>query len=162
MLSAGNITPDVLHTFEKACKGYFQNKDITTDKQVAKIMYSFADHRVEEWLDTDWDGLAALLFKDFMVKLRTAFLPTGWEDSLKSDILSMRQGEQVFWEWYNSMTVKNLLLKGTSSHMDLTKIREQLTANMSTALKDRVCYKHADKITDFEKWIEDIQRIDNY
>ncbi|KZP04980.1 hypothetical protein FIBSPDRAFT_967668, partial [Athelia psychrophila] len=83
MLSAGDITPEILHAFEKACKGYFQNKDVAKDKQ---------------------DGLAVLDFKDFMSRLRGAFLPTGWEDNLKSDILSMRQGDQGFWEWYNSMT----------------------------------------------------------
>lgn len=60
------------------------------------------------------------------------------------------------------MTVKNLLLRGTSSHMDISKIREQLTANMTASLKERVRYERADKITDFEKWIEDVRRIDDY
>lgn len=121
MLTAGDVTPEVLRAFEKACMGHFQNKDVTADKQVGKIMYSFQDHRIEEWLDTDWDGFAALSFRDFMVKLRDAFLPTGWEDDLKDDILSMRQGDKGFWEWFNSMTTKNLLLKNTKSHMTIGK-----------------------------------------
>lgn len=33
---------------------------------------------------------------------------------------------------------------------------------MTPALKERVRYEHADKIADFEKWIEDVRRIDDY
>lgn len=125
-------------------------------------MYSFKDHRIEEFLDADWDNIAKLPFKDFMVKFRAAFLPTGWEGQLEGTILSMRQGDMLFWEWYNSMMVKNMLLRGTSAHLDLPKICKQLAANMTDSLKSRCRYEGADTIVEFEKWIEDVRQIDDY
>ncbi|KZP08231.1 hypothetical protein FIBSPDRAFT_674609, partial [Athelia psychrophila] len=89
------------------------------------------------------------------------FLPTGWEDKLKSQILSMRQGDQGFWEWCNSMTVKNMLLKNMTAHCSVEKICEQLTANMTETLVEHVRYEGANKEPVFEKWVEGIHRIND-
>lgn len=162
IISSGKITLELVYLMEKAFKGFFQYREIEPIKQVARCMYSFQDHHIEQWFDTDWDNIVKLTFAEFMSKFCIVFLPTSWEADLKSAILSMRQGNQGLWEWYNAMTVKNMLLHGTSSHCAIKKICEQLTANRTSKLSECVRYEGADDETDFKKWIESIRCIDDY
>ena len=43
-VSAGDISVEVMHEFEKAAHKHFNQKDIATDAQVAKILDCFDDH----------------------------------------------------------------------------------------------------------------------
>ena len=47
-VSAGDISVEVMHEFEKAAHKHFNQKDIATDAQVAKILDCFDDHRISD------------------------------------------------------------------------------------------------------------------
>jgi hypothetical protein len=44
MLLPGDMTPRIMHEFEDACLGYFENKEIAPDKQVHKILAGLKDN----------------------------------------------------------------------------------------------------------------------
>ena len=43
-VTAGDISVEVMHDFKKAAFKFFNNKDISDDKQVTKILDCFDDH----------------------------------------------------------------------------------------------------------------------
>ncbi len=43
IVTAGELTPETLRTFEMYCKAYFTNKEIPKDEQVEKIAMALQD-----------------------------------------------------------------------------------------------------------------------
>jgi len=43
VLMPGDFSPAIMHEYEHACIGYFENKDIAEDKQVWKILSGIKD-----------------------------------------------------------------------------------------------------------------------
>jgi len=103
--------------FEDTCMAYFDNKDIMMDKQVCCILSGLQDDRIHEWLDVEWPWLMTLSFEDFVIEFWTLYLPPNWEDDTHSEVLSLTQGSQTFWNYVVTLQSKNMLLAGTPSHL---------------------------------------------
>ena len=54
-VTAGDISIEVMHDFEKAAWKFFNHKDIGDDKQVSKILNCFNAHRIADWVEVDRD-----------------------------------------------------------------------------------------------------------
>jgi hypothetical protein len=76
MISAGTMTPELLHRFEHHARGYLQNKDGLNAKGfVDHIVYSFEDPLFSDWYQSQQELLSPLSFVDFMSKVRACWLP---------------------------------------------------------------------------------------
>ena len=75
VLTAGDLTPAIVHAYEMACLGYFESKDIAADKQVRKILAGLQDPRIQDWISVDRDRFLELSFTDFMTEFRAGYLP---------------------------------------------------------------------------------------
>ena len=65
---AGDISVEVMHEFKKAAHKHFNQKDITADVQVAKILDCFDDHRISDWVEVERECLTAMTFPIFMLE----------------------------------------------------------------------------------------------
>ncbi|KZP17246.1 hypothetical protein FIBSPDRAFT_675093, partial [Athelia psychrophila] len=162
LISAGDISPELCYQIEKGFHGFFANKGIKPEDQVARALFSFQDHRIEEWIAAHQDELVLCTFAEFMVKLHVLMLAPNWEGKLKTSILGMRQGDVSFIEFYNHMASRNILLRGSASHLDAAEVRDQLEANMTSELRETVEYEDAHLEQDFDVWISRVRRIDEH
>ena len=85
-----------MHTYENACLGFFENKDIAEDKQVRKILVGLQDGGIQDWISVDRDHFLALTFPDFMVEFRAAYLAEDWEEVTRIKLLGMHQEDVLF------------------------------------------------------------------
>ena len=68
-VTAGDISVEVMHDFEKVAWKFFNNKDIGDNKQVLKILDCFDDHQIADWVEVDHDRLIEMTFPAFMTEL---------------------------------------------------------------------------------------------
>ena len=54
-VTAGDISIEVMHDFEKVAQKSCNHKDISDDKQVSKILNCFNDHQIADWVEVDHD-----------------------------------------------------------------------------------------------------------
>ena len=69
ILTAGRVTPEVLHQWERACKEHFRIKHVDKDKQVESVLSRIQDFRTADWIEANEAILVALPFSGFMEKL---------------------------------------------------------------------------------------------
>jgi len=115
VLTLGNISPTIMHKFEDACIAYFDNKDIVVDKQVHCVLSGLQDDHICEWLYIECLRLMKLTFEDFMTKFCALYLPLNCEDDTCSEVLSLMQGQQTFWNYAVMLQSKNTILASTVS-----------------------------------------------
>jgi hypothetical protein len=83
MISAGTMTPELLHRFEHHARGYLQNKDgLDAKNYVDHIIYSFEDPLFSDWYQSQQELLSPLSFVEFMAKVRLRWLPKRWQQDL--------------------------------------------------------------------------------
>lgn len=80
ILQPGDITTNVMCTYENACWGYFENKDID-DKQVRKILSALCDNYIQDWISINREHFLTMSFVEFMKEFCMGYLPEDWEDN---------------------------------------------------------------------------------
>ena len=110
ILSAGDISPQVMRQFEHGCMNFFIHKKVIPDDQVSLIIGSIMDSRVNNWIVSDRDHLVALPFSAFMSEFRLNYLAEDWEEDTLHELLSMTQGTSSFWDYTVTIQYKNSLL----------------------------------------------------
>jgi len=160
-MTTGEITPAVMRSFETKCLGYFENKDITEEKQVRKILAGLQDNRVQDWINVDRDRFLALTFPVFMTEFRAGYLPEDWEEVTRIELLGMMQNESAFWDFAVQVQSKNSLLRNTPSHLDEDKLRHRIESGMDQKLALRCRLEKSSKIEGFNLWITEVKRIDD-
>ncbi|RDB15199.1 hypothetical protein Hypma_004687, partial [Hypsizygus marmoreus] len=140
ILTPGDITPQVLSDLVHAYKDFFDAKNIDDDVKVKKILSSFRDNRIRDWINADHARFTSLSFADFMIEFRANYLDPEWESQLRCVLLSSRldPNKSSFWDWAANLQSTNSLLFGTSSYLDVDALRSQLEAGIDTKL-DRRC-----------------------
>jgi hypothetical protein len=98
-LHPGDITPAVMREFEDTCLGYFENKEIPSDKQVRKVLAGLKDSRIRDWISTNRQRIQSLDFDAFMSEFRIAYLDNDWEEATRRELGSMVQGTDMFWDY---------------------------------------------------------------
>ena len=83
MVSAGAMTPELLHRLEHHACGYLQSKDgLDAKGYVENIVYSFEDPLFSDWYQSQEELLSTLTFAEFMSKVRARWLPKRWQQDL--------------------------------------------------------------------------------
>ena len=163
MLTAGKITPKALMLFEQNCLDYFVNAKggIADELKVPRILSSFKDIEVLDWIASERDRLQTVTFADFMVELRHNFLPMDWEENIRSDILSSKLSSyKGFQDWARAQVVNNCVLRGTTSHFTNESLRNTLEANMGSDLRLLAKEARASEKVTLKDWIELMETID--
>jgi hypothetical protein len=135
MISAGTMTPELLHRFEHHARGYLQNKDnLEPKKFVDHIVYSFEDPLFSDWYQSQQDLLSTLSFTEFMTKVRARWLPKRWQQELARKVRSTKQNKTAFSDFIDCLRRDNLLLKGSPFHLSPSQLRTQIESNISPEL----------------------------
>ena len=161
ILTAGDVTPAVMRSFEMACFGYFEHKDITEDKQVRKILAGMQDTRIQDWISVDRDHFLGLSFANFMTEFHAGYLPEDWEAITHIELLAMTQGDATFWDFAIHVQAKNSLLRDTDSHLPEDKLRHRIESGMSQKLALRCRLDKTTAIKDFKQWLNESKRVDD-
>ena len=80
ILSAGDISPQVMRQFKHGCMNFFIHKKVIPEDQVSLIIGGIMDSRVNNWIVSDRDRLVALPFSAFMSEFRLNYLTKDWEE----------------------------------------------------------------------------------
>ena len=150
-----------MRTYENACLGFFENKDIPEDRQVRKILAGLQDSRIQDWISVDCDRFLALTFTEFMVEFRDGYLSEDWEEVTRIELLGMTQKDESFWDFAIQVQTKNALLRNTPSYLDKEKLRHRIESGMSQKLALRCRLEKTSKIEEFKEWITEIKRVDD-
>jgi hypothetical protein len=135
MISAGAMSPELLHRFEHHARGYLQNKEgLEAKGYVDHIVYSFEDPLFSDWYQSQQDLLSILSFTDFMAKVRARWLPKRWQQDLARKVRSTKQNKTAFSDFIDSLRRDNLLLKGSQFHLSPSQLRTQIELNISPKL----------------------------
>jgi hypothetical protein len=161
ILTAGDLTPAVMRSFETGCLGYFENKDIADDKQVRKILGGLQDTRIQDWVSVDRDHFLALPFADFMTEFRAGYLPEDWEEITRIELLGMTQNDMSFWDFAIQVQSKNSLLRNTPSHLDKDSLRHRIESGMAQKLALRCRLEKSSKTEVFKDWLTEVKRVDD-
>ncbi|KAJ7503777.1 hypothetical protein B0H11DRAFT_1710587, partial [Mycena galericulata] len=165
LLHEGETTQSQLRQLEIHCSNYFSLKNIAKDQQVANVTGCFRDYRITDWLEneTERDAALKLDFKKFMGKVRERLLPTDWERSIKQNMHTRKQAkDETFVIFITAIERYNSLLINTPSHIDNTRVRTLLEANMLPDLADDLSDEgKAEDETDYKKWVDIVKRADN-
>ncbi|KAI0075540.1 hypothetical protein K474DRAFT_1599602, partial [Panus rudis PR-1116 ss-1] len=161
-LTKGKLTPEVVNSWDKACRLYFARKAIAPADQVTNVATEFQDDLVLDWYCANETTLAIMTFTDFVAAFKARWLKRGWEDELLTKLIRHRQGEnEPFEDWLTAIETQNAVLRGTSFHKDTAGIRELVAAN---AVEDlRLLAQKADvkAISDFQDWKDRLASRDN-
>jgi hypothetical protein len=104
MISAGAMSPELLHRFEHHARGYLQNKEgLEAKGYVDHIVYSFEDPLFSDWYQSQQDLLSILSFTDFMAKVHARWLPKRWQQDLARKVRSTKQNKTAFSDFIDSL-----------------------------------------------------------
>jgi hypothetical protein len=135
MISAGAMSPELLHCFEHHARGYLQNKEgLEAKGYIDHIVYSFEDPLFSDWYQSQQDLLSILSFTDFMAKVRARWLPKRWQQDLACKVRSTKQNKTAFSDFIDSLRRDNLLLKGSQFHLSPSQLHTQIESNISPEL----------------------------
>ena len=163
ILSEGELTPKALLTFEEDCNSYFLNAKtrVTDDHKVLRILNSFRDVHVRNWITTDRAALTALSFEDFMQRLHAEFLPPNWEDKVRSRILGSKMPRSDrFIHWARSLQAENYVLQGTTSHLTDVRLRDTLEANVDPDLRQLITDIDPAIRNSLTDWMNAVEKLD--
>ena len=137
-LTAGKITPEALHRWERACKDHFRVKHVAENQQVESVLFRLEDLQLSNWIEANETVLTALKFPDFMDRLRDQVLEKDWDRKIKLSILDFKQGERIFSEWVYEIQTRNALLWGRPQHFSDAALRDTIENNMDPVLEVKI------------------------
>ena len=157
ILTSGELLPRTIMEFKQACLDYFANAKggVPDDMQVIRILPSFQDQLVCDWIAADRPRISKLSFKEFITELCTAFLPCNWEDRLRAQILTERlQPNSRFLTWATSLQTLNCVLRNTPSHLSDSHLRDQIEAGVDEELHLLACKSKANDATTMRDFLD--------
>ncbi|KAG0708042.1 hypothetical protein DFH29DRAFT_791206, partial [Suillus ampliporus] len=158
-LTAGELTPEALRSWEMGCTQFFLHKGVKDDEMVKKVAWGMQEAVIQDWYINDRERIDKLTFAEYMAEVRDYWLPSGWSDIVRRKMLSSTQGQRPFNEWAVDIQSQNTLLRGTTSHLAEDNIRYHLESHMNSEL---AADYHAENVTETElrKWIEKVRLLD--
>ncbi|KAG1810476.1 uncharacterized protein HD556DRAFT_1223852, partial [Suillus plorans] len=158
-LTAGQITPEVLRSWEMGCMQFFLHKEVQEVEKVKKIAWGMQDPIVQDWYLNNQEEFDALTFREFVTHIHEYWLPTNWADTVRRKMLSSVQGQRPFSEWAVDIQSQNTLLRDTASHLDDVNLLYHLESHMNS---DLAADYYAENIAeeDIRRWIEKVRLLD--
>ncbi|KAG2045749.1 hypothetical protein BDR06DRAFT_985737 [Suillus hirtellus] len=131
ILTAGELTPEVIRACDMACQNYFTHKEVAEDVQVKKVSWGMLDPWLQDW-----------------------YMTNRWAAQVRKKLLSSAQGTRPFTEWAAELQSTNALLTGETSYFSKTLMRNQLEANMNDNLSADCRREGVHDEADLKKWME--------
>jgi hypothetical protein len=161
ILTGGDTMPQTLLILENTFNEFFIAKNVSQEDQVKLILGAFKCVYIWDWIATDRDHILTLSFNKFMTELRKNFLPSDWVETVRMSLLGMRMSKNTrFWDFAQDVHTLNIVLRGTTSHMDNSMLRNQLEAGLEPSLQAECSRKGLCAITTLKDWIECIKKVD--
>ena len=164
-MTDGEISPKVIREFEVRCAVYFMNVKggVTDDQKVKKLLGSFKNTLVNDWMSTECDRLIQLPFSDFMEEFRERWLPANWEQTVLTQMLGkhLDPAKSTFEAWAAQILSHNVSLRGTKSHMTDKALRRQLEIMLDEELRTLACEANVAEIVTLKDWMAKVKELDN-
>ncbi|KAG1761950.1 hypothetical protein EDD22DRAFT_894206 [Suillus occidentalis] len=160
ILAVGEISPEVLLAWEMGCRQFLMHKNVPDTEMVRKVAWGMRDPMIQTWYLDNHNRFNKLSFAEYMKEVRSYWLPSNWDFTVRRKMWSSMQGQRPFNEWAFEIQSLNNLLQDTPSHLTDTDLRRHLEARMHSDLVDKY---YAEKIieTDLRKWIEMVGLLDD-
>ncbi|KAG1718917.1 hypothetical protein EDD22DRAFT_792022, partial [Suillus occidentalis] len=159
-LTPGDITPEVLRTWEMGCRQYFKHKAVPADEQVGKVAWGMQEPAIQEWYLNDQERMDKLTFDAYIAEVRAYWLPWDWADSTRQKLLSSVQGNKAFSDWAVEVQSLNAILRGTESQLTELQLRFHLKAHMHADLRTKYRTENVKAIVGFRPWQEKVRLFD--
>ena len=165
VMTDGEISPKIIREFEVRCAVYFMNVKggVADDQKVKKLLGSFKNTLVDNWMSTECDRIVQLSFSDFMDKFWERWLPANWEQTVLTQMLGMHLDptKHTFETWAAQILSHNVSLRGTKSHMTNEALRQQLEIMLDEELRTLACETTVAEIVTLKDWMAKIKELDN-
>lgn len=162
IITAGEITPEVMKQYEHGCLDYFDAKDVPVEKQVSKVTGSFKDSVIRNWMSTNKAEFHKKTFNDYMAALREFLLPPNWDKAVAREVERMSQGNMRFCDFAAMVEYKNSLLINSTLYKKDKELRVRLQGGMSDRLALQCeCDPRVCKETDYRIWKAEVSLVDN-
>ena len=161
LIMGGDLTPQTLLLAKNAFHKFFIAKNVAKEDEIKLILGAFKDVHVCDWIATDRERLLALTSEEFMVELRTNFLPSDWVESVHISLLSMKMTRNMkFWDYAQEVCTLNIVLQGTPSHLAEAALHNQLEAGLESSLQSECAREELYKLVTLKEWIKRVRKID--
>ncbi|KAK0466447.1 uncharacterized protein EV420DRAFT_1511665 [Desarmillaria tabescens] len=157
------FTPNDFTHYEYMARSYVESTDgIQPHKCVHALSEGFRDPLIKDWFMADMHHLCSLDLTNFLLAMRMAFLPRGWDRKLRDEIRSSYQGEdESVTAWMSRLRLNNTLLRHTYFHLTndelLAHFKSHINNSLSAAHQRR---SEAVKEDDLMQWILIIKDIE--
>ncbi|KZT17917.1 hypothetical protein NEOLEDRAFT_1152860 [Neolentinus lepideus HHB14362 ss-1] len=149
ILSAGELTPQVLREWAEACEGYCENtKDLKPEDYVRKVSYGMRDPRIRDWYRVNKIKINALSLEKYIEEMQKRFLHADWTMPYMISFYFLLRIE---------FQSQNALLSGTTSHLDEASVRKHLKTHMHEETKELVKRDKVNKTESFDDWLEAVR-----
>jgi len=140
---------------------YFIAKEIDKADKVKKILGGFKCVHIHDWIACEHVHLLTLTYVEFMTELQASYLPSDWEELVRTQILGMQMKSNMkFWDWCQEMRATNIILCGMTSHLSDEALRNQLEASLEPSLCSYVFHEKINKKTVLKEWILAVKEAD--
>ena len=90
-----------------------------------------------------------------------AFLPSDWIKTTRITLLGMRMSKNsCFWDFAQDVCALNIVLRGTSLHLNDSTLCNQLEAGLEPSLQAECSREGLCAVTTLKEWIERVKKID--
>jgi hypothetical protein len=161
VLLTGDVTPEILYKYKNACIGYFETKDIKGPKQVWKILASFCDTRILDWISVNRADIIKWTFPNFMANLQLNYLHKDWEEITRQDLINISQAKDSFWNFYIKLQAKNSLLRDMTSYLSEEALWYKLESGMTEELAEQCRDAKVSKKETMADWLDTVRRLDD-
>lgn len=161
-LTPGTVTPEIMVSWFSACNTHFINRKTTDGDKVAAVIGGLQDPLIKAWYEPDFERLQKLSWADFQDEFKREFLPRNWEDKIETKLFAMRQGDgDAFRDFSNKIENLNLVLRGTTLHLDDEGLIRQVKVAMCSDLRGTVqSTTSLQTIKKYRQWKEEVAVLD--
>ena len=166
MITDGKLSPKIIWEFEIRCNVYFMNikGGVADDQKVRKLLGSFKNTLIQDWMSTKSNRLIQLSFTDFMNEFRERWLPTNWERNVLTQMLGahLDPTKQTIEAWASQIPSHNVSLCKTKSHMTEEALHHQLEIMLDEELCTFACEANVAEISGLRDWMTKVKELDNH
>ncbi len=149
----GKITPANMNSWEHHCNLFFRDREIDNDKRVQKASFGFTNELLQDWYLANQELYDKNTWKEFVAAMRTRFLPRGWANAIRSEIIAKRMDvNDKFEDFILHVEKLNARLRNTDQRLQEDSLRSIVTANLVEELTLACLEGDAAAIDSYHDW----------
>ncbi|PPQ72242.1 hypothetical protein CVT25_003766 [Psilocybe cyanescens] len=163
MLTAGKVTPLILHTWTNACKHFLKHSGKEPEEIVSFVADAMLEPRLQAWYQSGSERIDGLTLSQYIQELVDLVLDKNWAHQIKQQILSAKQPEgSRFVDWRIEVENLNALLITSSKKHSFTEgaLRDLLEANTRSALALKLYTNPVSEDVNYKTWADTLHALD--